>query len=215
MENNLDRAIIIDFFGLPGSGKSTISHLLAERLRYEGYKVQEPTYYLDHELNPWIRKIYKLLIFFKYSITNPLVTIQCINIIRNHSHYGLSMLSQIVNIIIKLYYINNDSQWNYIIFDEGLTQSAISLGVNDIKNTYNDDVYKLYNICKNKTNVYRIYVKSTIDQALKNLNLRVENDSRVEKIDNFSLRLKMMTVYYNACRMINKDICLKNDNSFL
>ena len=53
--------------GLPGCGKSTVSHLLAERLRVEGFKVSEPSYSIDHQKPLW-RKIRKFLLGLYYYI---------------------------------------------------------------------------------------------------------------------------------------------------
>ena len=42
------RGTIVEFIGLPGSGKSTIAHALAETLRRRGATVSEPTWQNDH-----------------------------------------------------------------------------------------------------------------------------------------------------------------------
>ena len=62
MENNID-VYCIDFYGLPGSGKSTISHLLADKLRGE-VDVIEPSFHIDHDysvIERIIKKKYKRL----------------------------------------------------------------------------------------------------------------------------------------------------------
>ena len=51
----------IEFYGLPGSGKSTLSHIVAERLRSEGYAVEEPSYDIDHQ-HPLPKRVKKFAI---------------------------------------------------------------------------------------------------------------------------------------------------------
>lgn len=43
--------IRVEFLGLPGSGKSTLSHAVAGRLRRHGVRVAEPTWEIDHLLS--------------------------------------------------------------------------------------------------------------------------------------------------------------------
>ena len=45
---SIEEPFVLEFCGLPGSGKSTVSHLLAKKLNAEGIKVQEPIYNFDH-----------------------------------------------------------------------------------------------------------------------------------------------------------------------
>ncbi|HKT60116.1 MAG TPA: hypothetical protein VJQ46_08700 [Gemmatimonadales bacterium] len=49
----------LEFLGLPASGKSALSHALAEVLRRHGLGVAEPTYTTDHLMSPARRRWYK------------------------------------------------------------------------------------------------------------------------------------------------------------
>src|SRR5438034_6556976 len=48
------------FIGLPGVGKSTLSHRVAEMLQQRGWRVEQPTYSVDHEMHTWERLLLKL-----------------------------------------------------------------------------------------------------------------------------------------------------------
>ena len=43
------KGAVVEFFGVPGAGKSTIAHRLGQRLTADGYSVTEPTYTLVHD----------------------------------------------------------------------------------------------------------------------------------------------------------------------
>ena len=69
MENNINKTIHIEFYGLPGCGKSTISHALALYLKENNFCVEEPTYELDHCNNKIIRRIKKILQYILFYFT--------------------------------------------------------------------------------------------------------------------------------------------------
>lgn len=53
------KPFVLEFVSLPGSGKSTLSHRVAQMLRKTGVAVKEPTYALTHMTSPWIRLLKK------------------------------------------------------------------------------------------------------------------------------------------------------------
>ena len=65
--------VILEFFGMPGSGKSTVSHLLAERLRGNGYTVIEPSWLIDNKKSKVKRLCKKMLLAIIYELCNPFV----------------------------------------------------------------------------------------------------------------------------------------------
>ncbi|HEU4642187.1 MAG TPA: AAA family ATPase [Gemmatimonadaceae bacterium] len=52
--------LVVEFLGLPASGKSTLSHAVARALRARDVPVREPTYTLDHETAIGARRVRKL-----------------------------------------------------------------------------------------------------------------------------------------------------------
>jgi thymidylate kinase len=54
-----ERRVWVEFLGMPGSGKSTVSHALAGVLRQRGMTVAEPTYATDHLMSDGRRYLYK------------------------------------------------------------------------------------------------------------------------------------------------------------
>ena len=63
--------MLIEFFGLPGSGKSSISRQVAKMLVVQGLQVDEITYDIDHRHRRPARLLFKLVRFARYAGTKP------------------------------------------------------------------------------------------------------------------------------------------------
>ena len=55
------RGFVVEFVGIPGAGKSTLSHAVAEELRRRGQHVTEPTRDLTHRSGTQRRILSKLV----------------------------------------------------------------------------------------------------------------------------------------------------------
>jgi thymidylate kinase len=64
--------MLIEFSGLPGAGKSTLSHLVACSLAQRGCVVREVTYGLDHNCGGFRRNLVKLTSVTTYLCRHPL-----------------------------------------------------------------------------------------------------------------------------------------------
>jgi hypothetical protein len=63
--------MLIEFFGLPGTGKSTLSRLGADLLMKQGLIVDEITYDLDHRRPRVQRQLAKLMHLLRYAAAHP------------------------------------------------------------------------------------------------------------------------------------------------
>lgn len=61
---------IIDFFGAPGSGKTTVSRMVSQKLTDEGYKVDEHIFQVNNEYHPVNRILIKGLTAMGYTLKN-------------------------------------------------------------------------------------------------------------------------------------------------
>ena len=208
--------MIIDFYGIPGCGKSTVSHILAELYRRNGNSVSEPTYELDHDNSAISRKVKKLLIAATWPLLHPKKA-YCIFaiLLRNKLHF-YEVLSEMMSIIVKAYYVEKAKQYSNMIFDEGLTQSVISFPNIDVKQV-GEELQLLENtIYDVDTVVYRVYIKVNIETAFSRMKHRLTNDSRVEKEKSLKKRIEMMNNYQERCDSVNLDNCfviIGNDGS--
>ena len=187
---------------MPGCGKSTISHKVAEKLRKQGKSVSEPTYDTDHRYIPSVRKGVKLLKLVKYALFYPNKYKKLCKLIRANGHSGLNVLSQAANIAPKLWAYDH-SKVDFVIFDEGLTQSAISLVINSVSSLENEKT--LYELSGQKI-IKKFYIKVSNETALLRMAGRTKHDSRIEKISVVGDRLKAMRRIERLCESVPASI---------
>lgn len=193
MANNI---IVIDFFGLPGCGKSVCSHELAKLLQSNGIRVDELTYNMDHHNSMQhrfvLKTIYSLLFLIRYpkqaNAINRLIKSCCVT--------KISYINkQQRNIFYKLYKtFSNNCQ--LIIMDEGFVQSAISTTVGTEYSS--KKLYKDLLDCfppQKKVICYPIYIETDIMMTLSNMESRQSNDSHAEKIKCIEERRAFMSAF--------------------
>lgn len=200
--------VYIEFFGLPGCGKSTISHKVASVLRRQGNKVIEPTYYIDHNYPRVIRKIIKLSQLLFLLIKLPKKSLQLKQLVKENGYTGSDILKQMSNIAYKIN-VYNLARADYILFDEGVLQSSVSLGNTPGRVICNEQ--KLLALCKNVL-IVKIYIKTSVEIVLERLAARCEHDSRVEKIGNVKRQKEELNRISECLDAMNKDaIVIDND----
>ena len=202
-----DLTVFLEFYGLPGCGKSTVSHLVAEELRKQGKKVIEPTYDLDHKYSDAKRKTLKFLMLLVFAIVHPQKNRKLTRLIIANGYKGTEMVSQAANIAFKLLaYEKADT--DYVIFDEGLTQSAISLCQGKRNSVENEA--KLYGLCK-KRSVYKLYINIDIVTALERMAGRRQHDSRIEKITDALEQEKAIKAFEKQCDEISSEFSVNDE----
>lgn len=206
MENNLNKIIHIEFYGLPGCGKSTISHIIAQELRTRGYVVQEPSYDFDHNLRPLHRKIKKMAytVFFGMHYPDIYKKVKKIVVLNGYVSFK-SYMSQLVNILPKLG-IYKRNTGGIFFWDEGMIQSSISLAFQSGKDV--NSIIRNFGIKKNNSILIKIDVNEKI--AVERMNNRATNDSRVEKESNPIKKHEMLQKYQRCIEHINEDILVCN-----
>lgn len=179
MEINLNSQIHIEFYGLPGCGKSTVSHLFCEKLRESGIAVFEPSYSLDHKKSPFLRKLFKICSSALFAVVHSGKFIRLKDCCTKIATVGfVEFLKQAVNIIPKIRTYSEDKNAVYI-WDEGLIQSAISLALRG--NSDSGEIEKeLFSIAGNKKHI-KIFLETEPETALLRMAQRTTSDSVVEK----------------------------------
>ena len=180
--------VILEFYGLPGSGKSTISHRVASKLKKEGKKIYEPTYVTDHIYSIRKRKIIKFIQLIRYVITRPDKYRKLKRIIKENGYRGKDIIVHMANIAPKLI-VYDKAYEDYIIFDEGLVQSAVSLVRGQQIGSENE--IRLRELCKSRS-VLKFYLKIDIKKAIERMSLRDKHDSRIEAISDIKQKEKLL-----------------------
>lgn len=203
-----DLTVFLEFYGLPGCGKSTVSHLVAEELRKQGKKVIEPTYDSDHKYSGSKRKAVKLLKLVQFAVRYPERYKRLMRLIKDNGYRGSELVSQAANITAKLW-IYEKAKEDYVIFDEGLTQSAISLCQG--KRSAVDNEAALYGLCKERT-VRKIYIKVEAETALERMAGRDRHDSRIEKIEDAGEQREALRAFEEQCEGISAGFAIGSDS---
>lgn len=205
----MTKCVHVEFYGLPGSGKSTISHMVAKELRAKGFDVCEPSFNSDHMLHPIVRKIFKLYKTILFSLRYPRLVKEIYELLCQGKKIELlCFLKHFLNIAPKfICYL--DSQRKIYIWDEGLVQSSIAATLDNHTNT---DVVanELISISGDKK-IIKVYTKIDIDTALKRLEGRVKHDSRVEKEHDVLKKVDLMNQFNASCESIKGERIVINN----
>ena len=175
----------IEFIGLPGAGKSTVSELLCQKLEERGVAVIRASSETGDSINPIVRKMKKLKRSVLYSISHLNQTKSISRIVKENGYKGLSKIRHINNLIQKYYYYDNNNHYVYV-WDQGIIQAAISLSVSGNHST-NDILSQLDSIMLEKSTRICIYIKEPIETVLDRMDHRKTNNSIIEKTEDFNM----------------------------
>lgn len=193
----MENYLIIEFVGLPGCGKSTVSHIVAKELEKKGIKVFEPSYSLDNISTPLIRKIKKILMTFLWMLCKPKDAKKLFLFL--YKYQSSNFVRDFVSIAYKKFFVFlNKNKTCIILFDEGISQDCISLCM-DNPNNFNKAMKEIAFIEKN---AYLLLLEDRIDNALKNQDNRLTNDSNVEREHDFAKKELLMSKYLTCLNSV-------------
>lgn len=132
--------MLIEFFGSPGAGKSTLSHLVAHYLSERGYAVDEVTYEVDHTLSKFQRLFVKLASISSYICRHPICAASDISRILGTQQ---ATFSDARRAIFNWLYVTSvvtraHSSESIVILDQGLAQAIWSVGFAARRKTWLD-----------------------------------------------------------------------------
>lgn len=202
MEANLKTPIVLEFYGLPGCGKSTISHKLADDLRSKGLNVWEPSYEIDRKYGKTMRKVVKFAKLASIAICNHRAYKGVRGLVEANGYHSMSALQQLGNIAHKIDGYKLADRYDVTIWDEGLVQASISLAINASRNaSVNESSLMTYS---GDAKYVKVYVKVDKNTALKRMKGRDTNDSRVEKMASLEDQMRYLSLFETACENISK-----------
>ena len=212
MENNIkENGLVLDFFGIPGCGKSTVSHLLAEELRKKGTIISEPSYDTDHNLSPVSRKSIKLVGFIKEFILHPIKTTILIWNIHQIKNPLVSSIALAMVIIIRTSEIKKN-RGGITILDQGLAQLAISICQNSKDLTKLKQAYELtLKQLETEIDVRKIFISVSADTAQKRAEQRGTLNSRMDREKNTKRKKEILSFYELACNILYNNKGIKVD----
>ena len=180
---------IIEFNGLPGTGKTTISQLLEEYLRKENIPV-----YNSNFRHSFSEKTYSLLLapgYFRRIIE-----------LHNYSKHFVNTPS-LRNTLIPLRYIRmynhfvNDNKSGDLIIDQGFVQGLISLAHTEFFPKEDDLANLLASSCLQRIPIIFINCDCSVDKTIQRLLSRQSQGSRLQLLEYDELKRAMMVQYNN------------------
>ncbi len=197
METDLRKTQIVEFYGIPGSGKSSVSHLTAEELRKLGYSVDEPTYTADHGYSGAGRKLHKAFLAAKYAVRHP----GCFSSIRSlaveNGYSGSELISQLINILYKIGFYDI-LKGDYIVFDEGMIQSSLSLAQNGTADG-SENYGKLLKAAGIDADITRIFIDVEPETAVQRMAERGTADSRADRENDMEKKMRIVGKWRADC----------------
>lgn len=204
MASNL-KTVYLDFYGLPGSGKTTLLKEVVAQLREQGYSVATPGHDIVHHLSTKKRKVKKISISGIYSFVHPRKAMQICSLIKENGYGLMQGMAQYINVALNLFFFESCwGKYDYAIFDQGITQAAISLAVNGEESAQRNKE-KIEALLDKKIQVIPLYVKEEKDVVLERLSNRTMHGSRVEKEPNLEKKKQLLCIFEEKCNEIKTD----------
>lgn len=221
MEQNTVRPIIVEFNGLPGSGKSTTAEFLKDSLEKKGVKVL--TRYVKRTID---NRAYTLLVRPKYWKGALLLIKYCKHLpLRERVFYTFSILG-----FSRMYAdFVEDNQSGVLLIDQGIVQSFISISFNGYLHKIEDIKKILQAICFEKLPIIVVNCDISIQESSRRIVSRPPKHCRVEILhederqeilwtqkNNFDVIRKVVSDPELGIRLINVDTLHRiEDNVYL
>ena len=172
----------VEFVGLPGSGKTTLSHGTAVILREKNTTVIEPTYLINNEMREIRRYLTKLWYSTKLVLLRPAWALKWFFlVVQSRQKTVREFLLMIINCFFVLEIYRHHSRRNDICFlDQGICQAFLSLSYNskteDFIRRQLDAVWGFLSPLD-----FRIFhVETDFDTVIQRLKKRHKRQSRLE-----------------------------------
>jgi thymidylate kinase len=131
--------MLVEFLGVPGSGKSTISHILADTLRARRIMVAEVTYDLDKRHRRFPRLLLKSLQLSRFSFNRPSEALWgCRCIASTKQKTLLDFAKALFNWLFIASVIDSQRESVIIVLDQGVAQALWSVGYAAQRETWTD-----------------------------------------------------------------------------
>lgn len=181
----MDKNILVEFVGLPASGKTTIAEQLClQNENFENLTPQRANFKIKHK-----ETVYRHVSAFKYLLRNPVLSYQLFTLIRRSEQiYYDDIRATYINILYKLnlYHRLTSNQIN--VMDEGLLHALMSIVISAKNRGYIVD--KLREIIITDFKLYRwivVYIDNDESVTLSRLKKRSQNNKRLHRILKYKL----------------------------
>jgi len=173
----MTESVIVEFVGLPGAGKSTLSRSVATELKDRGAEVYEPIHKRDTYSTP--QRIASKARFVSQSlITTPKTALTTT---RSVSQTDQQSLPDYIRVLFNLHYVTSvtttfRSRAGVTLLDQGIHQARWSVGLRSTQPI--DEAIKKVDIPANLTPDLVVFVEATDATIANRLTNRTDGDTR-------------------------------------
>ena len=127
----MHKTLSVEFFGMPGVGKSVLSGKVAQILSTNEIPVEQTAYLMSHQMSRFKRAFIKLLHVIKELLLHPRYAFLSIKtILQTQQKTPLDLIKVIFNWLFVSSLIRNKRYYNGVsLFDEGIFQALWSIGI--------------------------------------------------------------------------------------
>ncbi len=211
MGNLLNKPVCIDFFGLPGCGKSTLSHLASQKLGCEGLDVKEVSYDMDHGNGSMQRTWKKIIATIRLLLCYPMLFWRVSKTLLTNGIplFDRLYFKHIINLSYKICALKGHHE--IILFDEGFCQAVLSISIN------NDGIREycyesLIGAIVSDRRMISVYVKTELDTALARIRMRNDGQSRFDTLSDDVTKNELVKME-KLCSSLPQTIVVENSNS--
>lgn len=177
---------IIEFNGIPGSGKTTIASELKTILEKENKSVCLYSDFYKINCHNRLKQLKDLLFYFFYFMDYFLLLMRITKKIKRDYKY---ILSSAINFCGKIDLYKNSKE-DFIIVDQGIIQEIESIFFLNDCNTEFGEVFELINKYFDKLFIVNTFLK--VEVACERINKRKNGSSRADGIKNYDKQRKML-----------------------
>lgn len=160
--------MIIEFYGLPGSGKTHLAWETVEFLRDKGLKVCDVDQVNKYKNSKNLLNLYRQFIFILKNLKLFFIVLNLSK--KSKLNFKFRLLRTII--FFKSFYASQKSKkYDYFVFDEGIIQNIWSI-IFWSESLLLDGLENVYKFIKLSDDVLPIFLQTDIDQIIKRLNAR-------------------------------------------
>jgi hypothetical protein len=183
-----DRPVIVEFLGLSGAGKSTVSHRVAEQLRGRGLPVREPTLTLTQKPG---RGAIKSLYVARELILHPLSSLRTLKSM-SATRQRLPVLFRMGFNWLMLSSLMRTHRSSLQLFDQGTFQALWSIGLEARRGTIRDVGRQLVDMIRIPDVV--VVIEAGANVVSHRLKVRGGHESRADLWDSAALNRSLRTM---------------------
>ena len=195
--------LVIEFNGIPGSGKSTISDALEEKLKKQGLTVVS---YREHFKKYSHNRKYQLYCAVKHApqvLRYYFLLRIYISKIKMDKMMYKYFIASVLDFGVKLEFLDKTTA-DVIILDQGIIQELLSIyHIKEI--VTNNSIIKIFNYLSEVfKNLVLVNVEIPIEIACQRVNSRLNGKSRVDNITDFTQQIQIQQKEYNNLKTIRE-----------